>query len=97
MGNNDIKVRLTINMESGALVREGERLYNKPSFKVINLGVDCYNFYKSYDSQAALPGSFYSIRKQFRSMGAQARLEAWFQVICAENRGKSYNYHIFED
>jgi hypothetical protein len=115
--NNNVKVHLTIEMESGALVRKdvaqefGVRdekgvevnkfqhrsLFNKPSFKVIQLNEDAYKHFRSFDSRGNLPGSCRKYREEWGRITADQRLERWLNIICLAERGKSFVYEVFED
>ncbi len=117
--NNNVKIHLTIEMESGALVRKGfgqeysvnpdaielakkeginlptkythRNLVNKPSFKVVQINQESYDWFRSYES---MPNGYKSV---WRNSDATKRLEIWLGIICADNRGKSFTYQILED
>ncbi len=122
--NNNVKIHLTIEMESGALIRKSigqeysvdpsavedmakqgiahsgkfvhRNLINKPSFKVVQIGEDAYNYFRSFESRPNLR-QFYAYRKAWGSFTPDERLEKWLNIICCEAGGKSFVYEVFED
>ncbi len=69
-------------------------LVNKPSFKTVQISSYAYRHFMSYESR---PHSVPKYWDNWRNMTSIERLEAWLNIICIENRGKSFTYEILED
>lgn len=72
-------------------------LTNKPSFKVIQISEDSYNFFRDFASRPQQNIFRQGYWKNWGRMTCDQRLEAWLNIICIEQNGKTFTYEIFED